>query len=127
VRSHKAPIRRVIRHVIRARAEAVRALTEFMAQLGGPSADQRWVHAAPHLAALYGGRVENLAPAENEVEGGPPDADRRGWRTAREVLDFLASRGAKVETLKRPIEGEWIAQDGSEDSGREDGELRRRR
>ncbi|THH14024.1 hypothetical protein EW146_g6264 [Bondarzewia mesenterica] len=117
---------RVMRHVLRARAEAVRALASFIDQLEKGPAEKR-VRAAPHLACAHGGGVDDPQAAEaQQTEGGVvPPSEPVGWRYAREVVAFLRKRGAKVATLERGIEAEWAAlnSDG-EMSPAEDGEDR---
>lgn len=99
----KAPAsRRIMRHVLRARGEAVRALAGFFTALeeGG---DKQRVVASPHLARRFGW-VEEVA-AEEE----------KGYRHAGEVVSFLRSRGAKIATLEREIEGGWAGLVSEED------------
>ncbi|KAI0058117.1 hypothetical protein BV25DRAFT_1830479 [Artomyces pyxidatus] len=126
VKLHKRRPRsgRVMRHVLRARAEAARALASFIDQLERSSPDRR-VHASAHLALAYGGGLD--VPKEvtaAEMNGGvAPVPTPVGWRRAREVVAFLKQRGAKVAALERGIEGDWAAlnSDGeisqAEDSG----------
>ncbi|KAJ7282606.1 hypothetical protein C8J57DRAFT_1295819 [Mycena rebaudengoi] len=113
----RPPSRRIMRHVLRARVEAVKALAEFVEQLRIRSVQGRdtggmRVKASLHLARLYGGvevrrtKVEGqdglLADAEEEVED--------GWREASEVLAFLTQRGAKIPLMRHvQVEGEWAA------------------
>lgn len=89
-----------MRHVLRARAEAVRSLASFIARLEAGPAEKR-VHASVHLARVYGG-------VENSTE--PSDTNHIiGWRRAHEVVSYLRVRGAKIATLERGIEGDWAA------------------
>jgi hypothetical protein len=113
----RPPSRRIMRHVLRARVEAVKALAEFVEQLRIRSVQGRdtggmRVKASLHLARLYGGvevrrtKVEGqdglLADAEEEMED--------GWREASEVLAFLTQRGAKIPLMRHvQVEGEWAA------------------
>lgn len=62
-RPPKAPSRRLVRHVLRARAKAVTGLASFFAQLekAGPS---KMVYASPHLAERFGG---GLGPISCDV------------------------------------------------------------
>jgi hypothetical protein len=46
--------------------------------------------------------------AETDSENNMPAA-KQGWRTAAEVVQYLSSKGAKMQTLQRPIEGDWAA------------------
>ncbi|ETW82495.1 hypothetical protein HETIRDRAFT_458415 [Heterobasidion irregulare TC 32-1] len=56
---------RVMRHVLRARAEAVRALASFVDQLEkGPA--EKCVNASAHLARAYGGGVEDPSALESQ-------------------------------------------------------------
>jgi glycerol-3-phosphate O-acyltransferase/dihydroxyacetone phosphate acyltransferase len=86
------PSRKLIRHVLRARAEAVRALVSFFAQLEKGPSEERRVISSEHLAKLYGGNDD-------------------GRRNSREVISFLRKRGASVAGLEDTIsvEGEWAA------------------
>jgi glycerol-3-phosphate O-acyltransferase / dihydroxyacetone phosphate acyltransferase len=96
-RRRKAPSRKIIRHVLRARAEAVKALVSFFAQLEKGSEEPR-VRSSIHLAELYG-------------------RDQEGRRYAREVVQFLRHRGARIVGLENSInvEGEWLANPVSSD------------
>jgi glycerol-3-phosphate O-acyltransferase/dihydroxyacetone phosphate acyltransferase len=98
---------RVMRHVLRARAEAVRLLASCIAQLEAGPADKR-VRASVHLARLYGG-IDTLAttPNSNNTDSSPPTPV--GWRRAHEVVSYLRNRGAKIAALERDIEVEWVA------------------
>ncbi|KAI0313937.1 glycerol-3-phosphate-acyltransferase [Amylostereum chailletii] len=101
---------RVMRHVLRARGEAARALASFLDQLEHGRPDKR-VRASAHLAKAYGGAVDvPREAASSEAEGAvaPPRAPV-GWRNAREVVAFLRQRGAKVAALSKRIEGDWAA------------------
>ena len=104
VRKRRPPTRRVIRHVLRARAEAAKSLATFFDQLdkGG---ETKKVKASIHLARTYGW-VDNV---DNTVTEEEVSEEPLGWRHAREVLSFLRERGAKVASLQRGIEGEWAA------------------
>ncbi|KAJ6594540.1 hypothetical protein B0H19DRAFT_1095921 [Mycena capillaripes] len=113
----RPPSRRIMRHVLRARVEAVKALAEFFEQLRMQSAQSRGrggmrVTASLHLARLYGG-IEAPAPKvegeENAALLGEEQAGE-GWREASEVIAFLTKRGAKIPHMKHmQIEGEWAA------------------
>ena len=101
---------RVMRHVLRARAEAVRALASFVDQLEkGPA--EKCVNASAHLAWAYGGGVEDPSALESQsVESAVvPPRNSAGWRRAREVITFLRKRGAKITALERGIEADWAA------------------
>ena len=89
-----------MRHVLRARAEAVRSLASFIAHLEAGPAEKR-VRASVHLARVYGGV---------ESSSGPSETSRTiGWRRAHEVVSYLRARGAKIAALERGIEAEWAA------------------
>lgn len=98
---------RVMRHVLRARAEASRSLASFVAQLEASPADKR-VRASIHLARVYGG-VEGPAGASDTNGTNEPPPTLIGWRHAREVVLYLRGHGAKLAALERDIEVEWIA------------------
>jgi glycerol-3-phosphate O-acyltransferase/dihydroxyacetone phosphate acyltransferase len=98
---------RVMRHVLRARAEASRSLASFIAQLEASPADKR-VRASVHLARVYGG-VESPAGASDTNGIDELPAAPIGWRRAREVVSYLRGHGAKTASLEKGIEGEWAA------------------
>lgn len=121
-RKRKPPTRRVIRHVLRSRAEAAKSLATFFEQLEKDANKQ--VKASLHLAKLYGwvDKVnESVAKAETD-SGVQALSDPLGWRRAREVLSFLRKRGAKVASLQRGVEGEWAALSSDSELSRELGE-----
>lgn len=98
----RPPSRRLVRHVLRARAEAVRALAAFFKELQREGADEK-IYACAHLARMHGGGtvVHTASEGTEEVEG---------WRYAREVIKFLRMRGAKIPMSENiRIEGEWAA------------------
>ena len=85
------PTRRLVRHVLRARARAVHALATFLNELQHSPQGKR-VRASPHLARLYGGFS---------------DSSQEGWREVHEVLDFLRVRGAKIASLESQMAGDY--------------------
>jgi glycerol-3-phosphate O-acyltransferase/dihydroxyacetone phosphate acyltransferase len=95
---------RVMRHVLRARAEAAHALAAFFEALERAPAAQR-VRASAHLARAHGGDAPDGDGSGGvlALEDGPA-----GWRRAREVVAFLKARGAKTAGMGR-AEGvrEW--------------------
>lgn len=116
-RRRHPPSRRLVRHVLRARAEAARALASFFAQL--EKSDATRVRASAHLARLYGGTIDVAVVAhEPTSEGVAVRREVTGWRSAREVVAFLRQRGAKIASLEHEIEGDWAAlsSDGEGDS-----------
>ncbi|KAI0028599.1 hypothetical protein K488DRAFT_89590 [Vararia minispora EC-137] len=90
---------RVMRHVLRARAEAALALAAFFDALERSPPGHR-VRASAHLARQFGGGIDETL--DIDISNGPA-----GWRTAREVVSFLKARGARVNSLGKSIEGEW--------------------
>ena len=103
---------RVMRHVLRARAEATRSLTSFITQLETGPADKR-VRASVHLARIYGG-VDSITDASDISGTGESSPTFIGWRHAREVISYLRGHGAKVAALKQ-VEVEWAAQNSDGD------------
>ncbi|KAI9463359.1 glycerol-3-phosphate-acyltransferase [Russula earlei] len=104
---------RVMRHILRARAEAARLLASCIAQLEAGPPDKR-VYASVHLARVYGG-VEypgGTSDTSGSVESPPAPI---GWRSAREVVSYLRRHGAKIAALKQGIEVEWAAQNSDGD------------
>lgn len=123
LRRHRAPTRRVIRHVLRARSDAARALAQFFAQLDREHGTQKWVRASLHLARVHGGRVEDIPEQELAATGdgvAGVKVTQRGSRSAREVITYLRGKGAKIATLQRPIEGGWGALSSGEQTPNEE-------
>ncbi|KAF9241788.1 hypothetical protein BU15DRAFT_73132 [Melanogaster broomeanus] len=107
--------RRIMRHVLRARGEAVRALASFFAELEAAGEDKKVV-ASVHLAKRFGWVEEVKVGVKAEAEGeGAEEVETRGSRRAQEVISFLRLRGAKIATLGRAIEGDWGEVLGSEE------------
>lgn len=102
----RPPSRRIMRHLLRARVEAIRALASFFAQLEKDN-DKR-VKASSHLARVYGGEIHH-AEVQESWEEVQPEFQPTGWRNAREVVGFLRKHGAKIPSLGHDIEGEWAA------------------
>jgi hypothetical protein len=99
---------RVMRHVLRARAEASRSLASFIGQLETGPADKR-VRASVHLARVYGG-VESTTGTSDISSTAESSPTFVGWRRAHEVVSYLRGHGAKIAALERGIEVEWVAQ-----------------
>uniref|UniRef100_A0A8H7Y8D0 Phospholipid/glycerol acyltransferase domain-containing protein n=1 Tax=Psilocybe cubensis TaxID=181762 RepID=A0A8H7Y8D0_PSICU len=98
--ARRPPSRRLVRHVLRSRVEAVNALASFFDHLTRAGKDKK-VNASPHLAQMYGG---DIVPSKS---GADKDVTE-GWRYASEVLTFLKKRGAKIPTLGQgPLFDEW--------------------
>ncbi|KAK0462553.1 uncharacterized protein EV420DRAFT_1265530 [Desarmillaria tabescens] len=91
-RKRRPPTRRIMRHVLRARVEAVKALAVFFEQLERGRTGKK-VKASRHLASLYGF-----------------EEDGEGWRSATEVVRFLREKGAKIPSVSYvPTEEDWMA------------------
>ncbi|KAJ7090944.1 hypothetical protein B0H15DRAFT_930373 [Mycena belliarum] len=103
--TRRPPSRRIMRHVLRARVEAVKALAAFFEQLRAQGAHGGVrVRASAHLARMYGG----VEPA-SKLEGGD-GGEGEGWREAGEVIAFLTQRGARIPHMRHvQAEGEWAA------------------
>ncbi|KAF8444901.1 hypothetical protein L210DRAFT_3502322 [Boletus edulis BED1] len=97
--------RHIMRHVLRARGEAVRALASFFAALED-AGENKHVVASEHLATRFGW-VNDEVNENIQGQGQGPEPEVKGFRRAREVISFLRSRGAKIATLEREIEGGW--------------------
>jgi len=104
VRRQRPPTRRVIRHVLRARAEAAKSLATFFDHLD-KAGNVKKVKASLHLARVYGWVDEG----DDATTGVDVPKESLGWRHTREVVSFLRHRGAKVASLQRGIEAEWVA------------------
>ncbi|KAF9566800.1 glycerol-3-phosphate-acyltransferase [Agrocybe pediades] len=90
----RPPSRRLVRHVLRLRVEAVNALAAYFDHLARTGRDKK-VKASPHLARMYGGQVQDGASTE-------------GWRYASEIITFLKKRGADIPTLGQgPLRDDW--------------------
>ncbi|KDR75944.1 hypothetical protein GALMADRAFT_68407 [Galerina marginata CBS 339.88] len=100
--ARRPPSRRLVRHVLRSRVEAMNALAGFFDHLARASRNKK-VKASPHLARMYGGEV-----IESTSECGADGSLPEGWRYASEVIAFLKKRGAKIPTLGHgPLRDEW--------------------
>ncbi|KAF7427876.1 hypothetical protein PC9H_007092 [Pleurotus ostreatus] len=103
----RPPSRRIMRHVLRARVEAVKALAIFFDQL---EKNNQRVLASVHLAKLYGGTVEERAGSLDVTSDGvTPASEPVGWRRASEVISFLTKRSAKVPSLSYRGDADWAA------------------
>ncbi|KAJ7122064.1 hypothetical protein C8R43DRAFT_1149056 [Mycena crocata] len=118
----RPPSRRIMRHVLRARVEAVKALAEFFEELRIQSSQSRnrggmHVKASLHLARLYGD-IDAPVPKVEEGNAGPVvEEEEQGWREASEVISFLTKRGANIPLMRHvQIEGEWAALSSDVDS-----------
>lgn len=105
-----------MRHVLRARGEAVRALASFFAALEGAGGEDKQVVASAHLARRFGW-VDGVKVSMEEQGQGPVEVQVQGYRHAREVISFLRMRGARIATLERKIEGGWAGTLVSEEDG----------
>lgn len=120
-RLRRPPSRRLVRHVLRVRAEAMRLLAAYLLSLDREGLK---VPASLHMVRTFGGGVQPPSPAEStvapseasydKVEGGEqvgakavhgsvevgPSQEGGGWRDGREVLQYLRKRdGNKIEEL----------------------------
>lgn len=106
-KKRRPPTRRIMRHVLRARVEAVKALAGFFDQLERGGSTKK-LNASTHLAKRYGW-----------------ETDGQGWRTAAEVTKYLRTRGAKIPSMQTSIaiDADWAAlsSDGEGSTPVEDG------
>lgn len=123
-KKRKPPTRRLIKHVLRARVEAARALASFIQSLSSAPRDKR-ILAADHLATLYGGFAE-AAPSLLSSDATSESAQqqrRQGFRYANEVIQFLRDHGANIARLQTTIADDYwaaaLSSDGEYDSGSE--------
>ncbi|KAI6166021.1 hypothetical protein EDD17DRAFT_116503 [Pisolithus thermaeus] len=107
---------RIMRHVLHARGEAVRAIASFFAQLE-TQGNEKEVVASLHLARRFG-RVEEVeAASEGSESPGNENIETKGYRRISEVIAFLKSKGAKIPVLEQEeIEGRWDVALSSEDA-----------
>ena len=98
--------RRLIRHVLRARSDAARLLAAFFSELerGGKE-----VRASSHLVHAYGGRLAEGSGLQDAPDGVYVCSEPRAWRDAREVVQFLRDRGARISDLGHKVAGDWAA------------------
>lgn len=112
--ARRPPSRRLVRHVLRARVEAINALAGFfdhLQRMGASGSDSK-VKASVHLARLYGGMV--VSPSQSHHDGGITDSEQ-GYRSVKEIVSFLKDRGAKIPTLRHGrFEEEWAASSDAE-------------
>ncbi|KAI6010515.1 glycerol-3-phosphate-acyltransferase [Pisolithus marmoratus] len=99
---------RIMRHVLHARGEAVRAIASFFAQLE-TQGDEKVV-ASLHLARRFGWVEEVEVATEASESLGDENIGIKGYRRIGEVTAFLKSKGAKIPVLEREeIDGRWDA------------------
>ncbi|CAA7263179.1 unnamed protein product [Cyclocybe aegerita] len=109
--ARRPPSRRLVRHVLRSRVEAMNALAGFFDSLGQAGYDKK-IKASPHLARMYGGGVGSGSGsgADASLREGQDGGVEEGWRYGGEVVTFLKKRGAKIPTLGQgPMKDEWAA------------------
>ncbi|EAU91635.2 hypothetical protein CC1G_09317 [Coprinopsis cinerea okayama7 len=116
--ARRPPSRRLVRHVLRARVEAINALASMFDQLENHS-DKR-VKSSLHLAKLYG---ETVSPAQSHsdskgIDGIPDPEQVQGYRSVKEIIRFLKERGANIPTLRHGrFEEQWAAATSSDAEG----------
>lgn len=107
--SRRPPSRRLVRHVLRARVEAVNALASLFDQLEEAGSQKR-IRSSPHLAKAFGGTIVAQKVAEGAGEYGANSDATEGYRAVKEVFGFLRQKGAKIPTLRHGrFEGDWAA------------------
>lgn len=111
VRRRRVPSRRIIRHVLRARAEAAKSLAALFESLTRDGGSTK-LKASVHLAKLYGtfedARPSKIEEQEDTKDGVAQKSTPAGTRTAGEVIGYLRQRGARIAALTHSIEGEWV-------------------
>jgi hypothetical protein len=77
------------------------------------------VTASPHLARAYGhpSEIPAAAPGKSEGNYGFTESEEavpepNGWRSGREVVVYLRSRGAGVRMVRRPEEWATLSSEG---------------
>ena len=120
-RLRRPPSSRLVRHVLRVRAEAMRLLAAYLLSLDREGVK---VPASLHMVKIFGGGVQppsppesTIAPSEasyDKIEGGDqvevkavhggveigPSQEGGGWRDGREVIKYLSNRdGNKTKEL----------------------------
>ncbi|KAJ2931481.1 hypothetical protein H1R20_g5595, partial [Candolleomyces eurysporus] len=107
--SRRPPSRRLVRHVLRARVEAVNALASLFDQLEEAGSQKR-IRSSPHLAQTFGETIVAQTVAEGAGEYGGSSEATEGYRAVKEVVAFLRQKGAKIPTLRHGrIQGNWAA------------------
>ncbi|KAF6761167.1 hypothetical protein DFP72DRAFT_880302 [Ephemerocybe angulata] len=107
--ARRPPSRRLVRHVLRARVEAVNALASLFDQLE-QAGGQKVIRSSPHLARSFGGSVVPQKVAEGANEIGADSESYEGYRGVKEVVASLRQKGAKIPTLRHGrFEGDWAA------------------
>ncbi|KAL0572774.1 hypothetical protein V5O48_009187 [Marasmius crinis-equi] len=116
----RPPTRRIMRHVLRSRLEAIKSLASFFEQLerAGDRSKLK-VKASRHLAQIYGGLEDTTRFGVSSGSGDLSD-EPEGWRYATEVIAYLKKRGAKIPSMKRAVgtEEDWavLTSDGEDSS-----------
>ncbi|KAJ3886996.1 glycerol-3-phosphate-acyltransferase [Lentinula edodes] len=121
----RPPTRRIMRHVLRARIEAVKALAVFFDQLEHTGERRKLkVRASSYLAETYGGLDQRFHAFDSSSPMGKSkvNTDVQGWRYATEVVSFLRKRGAKIPSVngggvKEDMEDWALTSDAEGESG----------
>ncbi len=111
------PSRRLIRHVLRTRIEACRALESYLAELereGGRIPARPWLAEA----AAFGG--EYPTPKEHHEDGEEQDWNPEGSRDGKELVAYLRQQGARILASQHEEHGEWASDGGGLTSGGEE-------
>ncbi|TFL03121.1 glycerol-3-phosphate-acyltransferase [Pterulicium gracile] len=111
----KPSSRRIIKHVLRARAEAIRALGSFFDHL--ERSGNTKLASSIYLARQHGWveEVPQLMLQQSSTQVTDVTTPTHlGYRSAKEVIAFLKARGARIPTSGDASEMEWAALSTSE-------------
>ncbi|WVR07618.1 hypothetical protein IAU60_004660 [Kwoniella sp. DSM 27419] len=109
VRPKRLPSRVLVKHVLRTRLQAAQELARVLLEL--EDKDEQ-VNASFWLAEEFGGEVLKVSKEDEPLlEYERPLA--KGVRSAREVVAFLRTKGARLGVSKSE-EGHWVASSGGE-------------
>ncbi|KAG6880345.1 hypothetical protein C0992_011096 [Termitomyces sp. T32_za158] len=98
----RPPSRRLVRHVLKARVEAVKALAVFLDHLLRAPRPTR-IEASVHLARRHG-HLEKVEPTHDDA------VEVVGWRDVHEIVQFLTRLGANIPVMHlSTVDDEWAA------------------
>mgnify|MGYP001355591927 CR=1 FL=1 len=102
--ARRPPSRRLVRHVLRARVEALNALASLFDQLE-QQRETGTIRSSAHLVRQFGGTFGEAVKDERTGEIREP----QGVRAVSEVLAFLRQKGAKIPTLRDGrFKDDWV-------------------
>ncbi|KAL7418530.1 hypothetical protein Q5752_006988 [Cryptotrichosporon argae] len=113
VRPPRVPSRALVRHVLRVRIDAARALAAALLELEAADAP---VDASPWLARQFGGDILDPPSHADTPDGTHVEHKGKGRRSGKEVVNYLRTRGARLgQAAGTDSDAHWAASSGDEE------------